>query len=1752
MTNATSYSPAVSTRNFSFFKVFAISLLILLGSGKSWGSPATAIYTIASKTTVTTTGTAPSGSSATYSQTYSTVEQMTNGNSTTLTLTGYAGYKITSIVLNMHSNSSSGSGSLSVVAGSTTISSVATAAFNDPNWNGSYTTSFTNITKTPSAYTIGTGENIVITIAATSNSLFIHSYSVTYDIATGEPLLSSPTVTVTSPNAATLGANITSTGTSSITASGTAYKTTTGVTATDNASTGGPTVTGAFTQSRTGFNAQTQYYFVGYATNGSGTSLSTESSFYTFSNAPTLQAGALTGTATSNTALNITWTAATFPTNGATTKGYVLLRATSPNTPSLSNGNGSAPVAGTNTTIVSSTIAEGATSQASSGLTTNTTYNYLLVPFCWDGTNAATYNYLTASAPTVASTTFSSASAVTVVAKTTNSMDLTWTNGNGSGRIVVARATSSTLVAPTNGTLYIVNSNDITNGLNGTTGTGNVVVYSGTGNSTSVTGLTAGTQYQFYVYEYNSASNYATAASSGATYTLAAEPTTQSSGVSFSSISASGFTIDFTKGDGANRVVLVKSGSPVNDVPVDATTYTTASFGSGTQIGTGNYVVYSGTAQSVGVTGLSANTTYYIAIYEFNGSGTTTNYLTSSPATGNQITLVTAPAAPTNLIFGSITYNSLQASFTAPGIVPDGYLVMRRKGAVISGTPVGGTVYSAGQSIGAAANEIIYVGTSPWTNENQTSLTDYTTYYYAVYSYAGTGTQTNYSIVLTGSQTTSAIPATTANAATNISSTGFTANWDAVAGATNGYLLDVSTTSNFGTSSPATLTEGFETGLTSNYITNGTATLGSGVWSFIDGGYGNTTSGNYRGTTSCQLKATTGTASAPALNNITTLSFWAKSTGTSIKVNKTVSGTTTTVSTITITNTLTQYNVDINDNSSNIVISFVNNSGNATYIDDIVINYSTITPSFVTGFNAKAISGQSTVSSDVSGLSANTTYYYRIRSVGANSTSANSGTITVVTKAVPTLSISNSPQTYTGSAIAATVTGSVAGTVSNIKYNGSATAPTAPGSYPVTADFVPTDATNYSSLTGASAGTFVINKATPTLTVTNTPVTYDGTAKAATASALGGGLVSNISTGGAANQTNAGTYIVTADIAASTNYNAAIGVTASNSFVIVKANQSITFGALSPNYVGDADYSPGATSATSGTNAITYSSSNTDVATIVSGKIHIVGAGTTTITASQAASDNYNAATATQDLSVSARSAIVINTAGQTADVLTDEEADVTVKNNGELTIDDHRKLHSITVEAGGKLTVADGKKLTAPVSLQSSSLYTATFVDYSTSDTPPAITGSMEQYLPQGRNWYITSPVVSGNTSSVSGSGLGFTVSYYNEATSAWVNDYSGALTRGVGYVAVSNSGTGTNNATFSGTFHSGPVTVPLTRKGTTKAGFNLVANPYPSYLNAMTAINANANIMPTIWYRTRSTGVSPQYHFETVNTTSGEGTNASLTGTVSGYIPPMQAFWVRTLTDDNSITFTNAMRLHHNGSTTVMKTRSSSNDSKLLRLQVSNGVNADEAIVMFNTNAMNGYDKYDSPKNSNNSSVIPEIYTKVADSDEQLVINGMNSIPLDTEIPLGFNTKSPNNFRLKASEFRNFDSNVHVMLLDKQNTSAEPFDLTDGSEYSFSSDATDTMDRFSVIFKAVSISTGVNTGNADNFSIWTNATNQLVINGCAGTTAAVYNAVGQKLSNQRLTSTVTVLDMPLLPGVYMVTVSNAGKSVTKKVIVK
>lgn len=138
----------------------------------------------------------------------------------------------------------------------------------------------------------------------------------------------------------------------------------------------------------------------------------------------------------------------------------------------------------------------------------------------------------------------------------------------------------------------------------------------------------------------------------------------------------------------------------------------------------------------------------------------------------------------------------------------------------------------------------------------------------------------------------------------------------------------------------------------------------------------------------------------------------------------------------------------------------------------------------------------------------------------------------------------------------------------------------------------------------------------PTLTVT-----YTGFVLGETASVfLTPAVVSTTATTASA----PGTYPITVTAATAANYQ--ISFVNGTLTVQPKQTQTITFNALPTKAYGSADFSVVAAS-TNNTLPLGYSSSNTNVATINAGLIHITGAGTTDIMVSQAGSTGFFPAT---------------------------------------------------------------------------------------------------------------------------------------------------------------------------------------------------------------------------------------------------------------------------------------------------------------------------------------------------------------------------------------------------------------------------------------------------------------------------------------------------------------------------------------------
>ncbi len=268
------------------------------------------------------------------------------------------------------------------------------------------------------------------------------------------------------------------------------------------------------------------------------------------------------------------------------------------------------------------------------GLNPDTHYYFKIFEY---GGTGADIDYLTADFDETDSTTLVPpaipVSNLLFSALTPGSVTVSWTNGNGDRRMVIARERFETDRQPNDTTNYNW-SNSFGN--RGHLGNGNYVVYKGTGSNFNLTSLKSGTTYFLDVYEYNGNTGpmLLRPPVKGQITTLG-PPQIQAVIDSASEITHTSMRLFFSPGSGMERIVLMKKADPVNAEPQDDLNYVDNTFfGSGAQLGTGNFVMYKGTDDNTIITNLEPSTNYHFAIFEYNifSSGDIVNYLRPSDA----------------------------------------------------------------------------------------------------------------------------------------------------------------------------------------------------------------------------------------------------------------------------------------------------------------------------------------------------------------------------------------------------------------------------------------------------------------------------------------------------------------------------------------------------------------------------------------------------------------------------------------------------------------------------------------------------------------------------------------------------------------------------------------------------------------------------------------------------------------------------------------------------------------------------------------------------------------------------------------------------------------------------------------------------------------------------------------------------------------------------------------------------------------
>lgn len=418
-------------------------------------------------------------------------------------------------------------------------------------------------------------------------------------------------------------------------------------------------------------------------------------------------------------------------------------------------------------------------------------------------------------------------------------------------------------------------------------------------------------------------------------------------------------------------------------------------------------------------------------------------------------------------------------------------------------------------------------------------------------------------------------------------------------------------------------------------------------------------------------------------------------------------------------------------------------------------------------------------------------------------------------------------------------------------------------------------------------------------------------------------------------------------------------------------------------------------------------------------------------------------------------------------------------------------------------------------------------------------VNATVEQYL-SSEQWHLVSAPVSNATIN---SYLDIYLKEYNEPDSTWtylVEPVTTPLNITEGYaVWVSDGLTGTTSVSFPGTLVSSDqsVNVSYTNGANHQGkGFNLIGNPYPSYLDW----NSNWNMVKMSgWMVVYNNGVYQGYH------TSGTSYN----GKTDGIIPPTQGFWVRATQNNPSLTIPNSERLNADQAFYKYAEKESIDlNHPSIRLESTINGFTDEAVVVFHPECTNMFDDfYDLQKFSN---VIRAPQLCIISNDTSYAVNFMEEDYHNKIIELGFKTGAEGIYEIAASTISNFDNSICIYLEDRQTKTI--CKLMEHDPYSFSYNPLDDFHRFNLHFNESTFSAQeTNISNIHVYSyrneiqVQTNAqqTGKIIVN----------NILGQRVITEQLDeSGKTTIQLNSGTGYYVVSIYTDDAIYTQKIFIK
>jgi hypothetical protein len=480
-----------------------------------------------------------------------------------------------------------------------------------------------------------------------------------------------------------------------------------------------------------------------------------------------------------------------------------------------------------------------------------------------------------------------------------------------------------------------------------------------------------------------------------------------------------------------------------------------------------------------------------------------------------------------------------------------------------------------------------------------------------------------------------------------------------------------------------------------------------------------------------------------------------------------------------------------------------------------------------------------------------------------------------------------------------------------------------------------------------------------------------------------------------------------------------------------------------------------------------------------------------------------------------------------------------TINNDSSVNVTSSTTAPYLQVESGSTVTVASAIALTVSENLTNNG--TVTLNSGSSLIVNGTSTGNViyTRNLPTS-NWYLVSSPVSGqayNDAYVtangidSGTGSNRGIATYTTSSNQWAYLQAasdGTFNNGQGY---SVKRTATGDISFTGTINTSDVSVAVANTGT---GFNLIGNPFTSYLQSDLFLAGNtANLVSqTLWVWNQ--GTSNYDTYVTVNEFD---------------LAPAQGFFVRSSNGTNL-----NIAESYQASTGGTFQKSARTEVKLL---MNDGTADRFAKLYYLDNVTKGFDNGFDGETFGGIENSVDVFTNLVENNEgkKYQIQSLPIAEMETMIvPVGIKAAAGKEITFTA-EALNLPGDTKVFLEDRLTNTVTRLDEANSSYKITLNDALNETGRFYLHTKASGV-LSTDELALSNTSVYATANNTLRVVGLpsGNTTVKVFTILGKQVVQTSFSSTGSYdVSLPkLATGMYIVQLETATRKLNKKIVLE